>query len=147
MAKKLKVPKRIAGLKIPKAIRKGPIGDFLSSSGGQVVLAEVLLTLATVYTARRFEGRTTGEEVLHHPLVSLRRGRDASRQITERLTRAFGAGVQAFRAAMQEPLPDLARTDSERADADTASEGTEPARKKRSSGGEAPLRERGSGAH
>ena len=146
MAKKRKVPKRIAGVKVPKAIRKGPIGDFLSSSGGQVVLAEVLLTLAALYTARRFEGRTTGE-VLHHPLVSLRRGRDVSRQISERLTRAFGAGVQAFRAAMQEPLPDLARTDSEGADADTASEGTEPARKKRSSGSEAPLRERSSGAH
>src|SRR5688572_17624381 len=30
MAKKLKLPKRIAGMKIPKTIRKGPVGEFMS---------------------------------------------------------------------------------------------------------------------
>lgn len=40
MAKKLKLPKRIAGIKIPKTIRKGPVGEFMSSPAGQLVIAE-----------------------------------------------------------------------------------------------------------
>ena len=35
MAKKLKVPKRVAGVKIPKAVRKGPVGTFLNSTSGR----------------------------------------------------------------------------------------------------------------
>jgi hypothetical protein len=44
--KKLKLPKRIAGVKIPKAARKGPVADFINSSGGQVLLAEALVLAA-----------------------------------------------------------------------------------------------------
>lgn len=144
MAKKVKVPKRIAGVKIPKSIRKGPIGDFLTSSGGQVVLAEVLLALAAVYAARRLDGDSTAD-VLRHPLDSLRAGRDWSRGTSERFTRAFGAGVQAFRAAMQEPLADSAAESV--AGADSASEGAEPTKKKRSPRGEATLRDTTTGPH
>jgi hypothetical protein len=51
--KKVKLPKRIAGVKLPKATRKGPIVDFLNSSGGQVLLAEALVLAAGVFGARR----------------------------------------------------------------------------------------------
>jgi hypothetical protein len=144
MTKKRKLPKRIAGVKIPKSVRKGPIGDFFSSSGGQVVLAEVLLALAAFYAARRLDGNTTAE-ALRHPLDSLRAGRNWSRDTSERFTRALGAGAQAFRAAMQEPLEGDAE-ESEQAGV-SASEDAEPAKKKRSSRGEATLRDTTTGPH
>jgi hypothetical protein len=142
---KIKVPKKIAGVKIPKAIRKGPIGDFLSSSGGQVVLAEALLAVGAYYAARRIDPSSTTGEALRHPLDSLRASRDWSRERSERLTRAFGAAVQAFRATLNEPLPDVAAAE-QALDAD-APEVAEPPRKKRSSRSEAPLRETTSGPH
>jgi hypothetical protein len=141
MAKKSKVPKRIAGVKIPKAIRKGPVGDVLRSSGAQVLLAEVLLALAVVYAARRFDGNATGDE-LRHPLESLRAGRNWSRAAAERVTRALGAGVQAFRVAMQESLADVGAGSKQAGE--TASEGAEPTRKKRSARTEEPLETSGS---
>ena len=48
MAKKLKLPKRIAGIKIPKTIRKGSVGEFMSSPAGQLVIAEALVAAAGV---------------------------------------------------------------------------------------------------
>jgi len=146
MAKKLKVPKRIAGVKIPKKIRKGPIGDFLKSSGGQIVLAEALLAVGAFYAARRFDASTATGEALRHPIDSLRAGRDRSRGTAERLTRAFGAGVQAFRAALTEPLQDGASEQGQASGAD-APEDAEPPRKKRSSRSEAPPRETTAGPH
>jgi hypothetical protein len=146
MAKKLKVPKRIAGVKIPKRIRKGPIGHFLKSSGGQIVLAEALLAVGAFYAARRFDASTPTGETLRHPLDSLRAGRDWSRGTSERLTRAFGAGVHAFRAALNEPSPDVASQQGLDAPGD-APEDAGPPRKKRSSRSEAPLRETTAGTH
>ena len=58
--RKMKLPKRIAGMKIPKGIRKGPIGTFLSSSGGQLVIAEALLAAGGFYAARRLERGHSG---------------------------------------------------------------------------------------
>jgi hypothetical protein len=141
MAKKLKVPKRIAGVKIPKTIRKGPIGDFLSSSGGQVVLAEALLAVGAYYAARRFDASTPAGEALRHPLDSLRASRDWSSKTSERLARAFAAGVQAFRTTLNEPS---AQEQTPSAD---AAEDAEPSRKRRSSRSEVPPRETAAGAH
>ncbi len=129
MAKNLKVPKRIAGVKIPKAIRKGPVGHLLTSSGGQVLIAEILLALVAVYASRRVDGNAAGD-ALRHPLDRLRAGRDWSRGTSERFTRALSAGVQAFRSAMQEPG----------ATGESAGpEDSERSKRKRSSRSESPL--------
>ena len=37
------LPKRFAGVKIPKAVRKGPVGQFLASKAGKAILAETLM--------------------------------------------------------------------------------------------------------
>ena len=74
MAKKhkMKLPKRIAGMKIPKGIRKGPIGTFLTSSGGQLVIAEALLAAGGFYAARRLDPNTPAGEAVRHPIDSMR---------------------------------------------------------------------------
>ena len=92
--KVVKLPKRIAGVKIPKAARKGPVADFLNSSGGQVLVAEALVLLAGAYGHRRMRrnGRIGSEEGIAEAIS------DAS----ARLSHAFGEGVRAFRAALAE---------------------------------------------
>ena len=51
----VKIPKRIAGVKIPKTVRKGPVADFLNSSGGQVLIAEALLLAARSFAGKRVD--------------------------------------------------------------------------------------------
>lgn len=37
------LPKRIAGVKVPKSIRRGLLGEFLTSSAGQAIVAALIL--------------------------------------------------------------------------------------------------------
>jgi hypothetical protein len=67
MAKRMKLPKRIAGMKIPKTIRKGPLGDFLNSSAGQLLVAEALLLAGGVFAGKRVDPSSATGELLHHP--------------------------------------------------------------------------------
>jgi len=95
--KKLKLPKRIGGVKIPKAARKGPVADFLNSSGGQVLLAEALVLAAGVFGINqlRSSSDSTG-------------GSDARSTLEEasaRLAYACSEALKAFRAALAENRP------------------------------------------
>jgi hypothetical protein len=100
--KKVKLPKRIAGVKVPKAARKGPVADFLNSSGGQVLLAEALVLAAGVFGVRR----------LSTPLgISEGFGmRENIADASARLSYACGEALRAFRAALEESAPVVAQT-------------------------------------
>ena len=47
MAKKRKkknyLPKRIAGVRVPKTVRRAPVGEFLTSAAGQAIIAALIL--------------------------------------------------------------------------------------------------------
>ena len=145
MASQFKIPKRLAGVKIPKGIRKGPIGDFVKSSGGQVVLAEALLALGTYLAARRFDPDGAGE-ILRHPIDSIRSGlagESGYRDLTSsRLGRAFYVGLQAFRAELHGTAPNVSvGLQPDLGIDEVGAEGAlerEPAKKKSSSRGETP---------
>lgn len=94
MAKKVKIklPKRVAGLKISKVIRKGPIGQFLNSGAGQVILAETLVAAAAMFAAEK----TGGVRRLGNAITGV--GSDQ----TERLSNACKAAGRAFREALQD---------------------------------------------
>ena len=110
---RIKITKRIAGVKIPKAIRKGPINDFMNSSAGQVLLAEAVMAAAGVFAVKGVNGEGAGE-VLSHPADSLQRagqklgGHAGDSQATvarstARLQFALAEAVRAFRAALADP--------------------------------------------
>ena len=42
------IPKRIAGVKVPKAVRKGRFGELLASRTGQAVIAQAILGAGAV---------------------------------------------------------------------------------------------------
>jgi hypothetical protein len=147
MGKKAKLPKRILGMKIPKQIRKGPLGQFLASSGGQVVVVETLLAAAAFYGARRIGPDTSIGETLRHPLDSLRAGRDWSRGASDRFARALRAGLQSFRASLQESEP-AAEAQAHEEASDTSLEAAAASRPKRASARrETRRQEESSGPH
>ena len=45
MAKKTQnyLPKRIAGVKVPKSVRKGPLGELIASPEGPALIAEAVM--------------------------------------------------------------------------------------------------------
>ena len=55
MGKKSKkaLPKTIAGVKVPKSIRKGRFGEFLTSPAGQKLVAEAIVAVGAVASARK----------------------------------------------------------------------------------------------
>jgi hypothetical protein len=105
MAKKLKLPKRIAGIKIPKTIRKGPVGDFMRSRAGQLVIAEALVAAAGVFTVRKADENLDAAQAAKHPGDSARRIvqslTDSGADQTQRLTFALKEAARAFKAAME----------------------------------------------
>jgi hypothetical protein len=107
MAKKLKIklPKRVAGVKIPKSIRKGPVGQFLNSGAGQILIAEALVAAAGALAVSSSDENSRVGEIVRHPIDATRRvGMRAARagsQRAERLSYALQEAARAFRDAME----------------------------------------------
>jgi hypothetical protein len=109
--KKVKLPKRIAGIKVPKSARKGPVADFLNSDFGQSLLADVLVVAGA--TANMNPDSRPGR-LVRHPIDSLRAAGNSTRSVAHsardnaeatasRLAHALSEGIRAFRAALDEP--------------------------------------------
>ncbi len=120
MSKPIKLPKRIAGIKIPKGIRKGPVVKFLNTPPGQVVLAQALLVIGGAFAVEK----TRDNDGTLHPLDALK---DAGRDITHRadfagakLTRAFAAAAHAFRDVMEGADDDAAHHEAVDSSGETA---------------------------
>ena len=107
---KIKVPKRVAGVKIPKAVRKGPVVDFVNSSAGRLLIAQALTAAVAAFAIKESDS-PTGERIK----AGARSAEEAVKANTARLGHAFAEGVRAFREALGNPAvtPDDAGDDSE----------------------------------
>src|SRR5436309_876471 len=47
------LPKRIAGVKIPKKVRKGQFAEILNSKAGQALIAEAVMAVAALAAAKK----------------------------------------------------------------------------------------------
>jgi len=65
MGKKSKnaLPKKIAGVKVPKSIRKGRFGEFLTSPAGQKLVAEAIVAVGAVAGARKAAKSDTAKDL------------------------------------------------------------------------------------
>jgi hypothetical protein len=107
MAKKLKIklPKRVAGVKIPKAVRKGPVAAFLNSGAGQLILAETLVAAAGALAVSKSDPDVSPGEAVRHPVDTSRRVGRAVAQTggdqAARLSYALREAARAFRDAIE----------------------------------------------
>src|SRR5687767_12063322 len=92
---KIKVPKRVAGVKIPKAVRKGPVLQFVNSSAGKLLVAQALTAALGLFAYKEAQGEK-GEKLK----LTAREAEDALKRNTARLTVAFGEAVRAFRESL-----------------------------------------------
>jgi len=114
MAKsKIKVPKQIVGVKIPKSVRKGPIMDFVNSTTGRVLIGQALTAAIGVFAYKHADPQTRDRI-----RGKVKKGADDAREImarnTARLSFALGEAVTAFRTALDQPaLSETAANDGE----------------------------------
>jgi hypothetical protein len=102
MAKsKIKVPKHVAGVKIPKAVRKGPVVDFVNSTAGRVLIAQAL-TAAIGVLAYKGASEETRDKIRGTAKKGVENTRATLERNTARLSYAFSEAVTAFRAALEE---------------------------------------------
>lgn len=94
---KIKVPKRVAGVKIPKVVRKGPVLRFVNSSAGRMLIAEALTAALGVVAYKQ------GGDKMEKLKLGARDAEELLARNTSRLTHAFSEGVRAFRTALMEP--------------------------------------------
>jgi hypothetical protein len=95
---KIKVPKRVAGVKIPKTVRKGPVMDFVNSTAGRVLIAQALTAAVGVFAVKHSDS-PTAERIKS----GARSAEEKVKENTARLGYAFGEAVRAFREALGDP--------------------------------------------
>lgn len=103
MAKKRnRLPKRIAGFKVPKAVRKSALGDFLASPAGQAVIADGLLRAGGWMLRRQAEpGSATRELAAQSGAAMQGMGAEAANN-SAAVVYALRQAARAFVDAMQE---------------------------------------------
>jgi hypothetical protein len=72
--KKSLLPKRIAGVKVPKAVRKGRMGAAITSPSGRAVLAELIMAAAAVAGAKKVKDSPKARNALSDVADRLRDG-------------------------------------------------------------------------
>ena len=113
MAKKKKksdlLPKRIAGVKVPKAVRKGRFGELLASPSGQKLILEAIMAGAAVVGAKKASKNPEVRSFAHDVAEKVRgddghphkhRGHDAA-PATAVLAYALGEAARSFADALR----------------------------------------------
>ncbi|MBL8773415.1 MAG: hypothetical protein JNK30_18670 [Phenylobacterium sp.] len=115
------IPKRIAGVKVPKAVRKGRFGELLASRTGQAVIAQAILGAGAVAAgmkaadnpevrARARAAKTTAANEAHDAA-------DAAASAGSALAYALGEAAHAFAEALKRGGPKAAASGPPDADA------------------------------
>jgi hypothetical protein len=106
MSKKRKsfLPKRIAGVKVPKAVRKGRFGELLASPAGQALLAEAVMAVGAVAGAKKVAEAPQARETLKAAAGKVRdAAADAGKSTTAAsgvLAYALGEAARSFTEAL-----------------------------------------------
>lgn len=94
------LPKRIAGVKVPKGLRKGRAGQFLASPLGVALVSEAAVAAGTWAASHQGKPGSAARRFADHPLTSLAHLAEDARvrgaASTEALREAFAAASAAF---------------------------------------------------
>ena len=94
------LPKRIAGVKVPRSLRKGRAGRFLASPLGVALVSEAAVAAGSWAAGRQAQAGSAARRFADHPLTSLAHlaedARVRSAASTDALREAFAAASAAF---------------------------------------------------
>ncbi|MDR9776891.1 hypothetical protein RJJ65_30405 [Rhizobium hidalgonense] len=109
MAKKNSIPKKIAGYKVPKALRKSSlINGLLGSDIGRGILANALTAAAGAAAAVLVEEH---DDVADAADRNMRKGRRALGTAGTAMSRAAEAAIEAVKSSTRDALPKRVRKD------------------------------------
>ena len=101
------IPKRIAGVKVPKAVRKGRFGELLASRTGQAVIAQAILGAGAVAAGVKAKDspkvQSAARKAKH--AITDKAGAAASDTGASALAYAFGEAARSFADAMRRGGP------------------------------------------
>jgi hypothetical protein len=106
MAKKNKgfLPKRIAGVKVPKVVRKGRLGELLASRTGQALIAEAIMAAGAVGAAKKAKDSPGTRKAMRQMMGKAGRAGDhAAKDVGAAgatLTYALGEAARSFADAL-----------------------------------------------
>ncbi|MFC3069913.1 hypothetical protein [Phenylobacterium soli] len=127
MSKKKKnfLPKTIAGVKVPKAVRKGRLGELIASPAGQAAIAEAVMAVGAVAGAKKVKDSPKARSALAEVADRLRDGAgDASHKTGKAASVASGAIAYALGEAARSFAEALQRHDRDAdAEAPASAEG------------------------
>ena len=107
MAKKDKgkLPKRIAGVKVPKALRKGLASSLLDNPQARAILADMLMAAAGAAAAALVKNRPTGKEVADAGEAAMDAGAGVATATRDGVQGAAGAVTEAVAEGARHILP------------------------------------------
>ena len=83
---KKKVPKNVAGVKVPKALRQGLVATFLEDPRTREILADVLMAAAGAAAAALVKNRPNGQQVKEAGASAAGATRDVAQLAAEAVT-------------------------------------------------------------
>jgi hypothetical protein len=99
------IPKRIAGVRVPRAVRKGRFGDLLASKTGQALIAQAILGAGAVAAGMKVKDSPKVREMAQGAKDKIADvGQDATRgtaQTTSTLAYALGEAAKTFAEALR----------------------------------------------
>ncbi|CAN7322400.1 hypothetical protein LJR219_001716 [Phenylobacterium sp. LjRoot219] len=98
MARKTKVPKKIAGVKLPKPLRRG-LRDLAASGSGRLVLVEALAAAGAALAAAQAQPGPTPRKLGAAKTPKAADGRAAAALALEQAVRAFTDALRLDRPA------------------------------------------------
>jgi hypothetical protein len=103
--KKSLLPKRIGGVKVPKALRKGRAARFLTSPLGVALISEAVVAAGAFAVGKESEPGSKARRFADHPLASLALLKDDAKlkgeHSADQLKAAFAAASAAFADALR----------------------------------------------
>jgi hypothetical protein len=109
MAKKKKnkslLPKRIAGVKVPKAVRKGRFAELIASKAGQALIAETIMAAGAIAGAKKASDSPKARSFVHDTAEAVRDAGDSDKvdvgSAREVVAYAVGEAVRSFAEALR----------------------------------------------
>jgi hypothetical protein len=109
MAKKKSfLPRKIAGVKVPKSVRRGRFGELLASQSGQAILAEAIVAAGAAVGAKKVADSPRAKRVVG---AAAQRVQDAGHDVADKATAATGVLAYALGEAARSFAQALNRPD------------------------------------